>query len=647
LVLTQGVLSAATLFSDNFDDGNATGWTVQYGTWSVVQDSGSYVYYQSSLNEGRTSAGSQSWTNVSVEARVKVDNFNGSNRAYVCGRYKDGNNYYAASLMSNTIEIRKKVSGSSSTLVSKSYTIATGTWYTVKLVLNGSSITMYINGTQQLTATDSSLTSGAVGLVPYKVVAKYDDVVVSDLTGSSTPTPTIRTNNTPTPTQSATPTPTRRTTPTPTVRTNTPTPTRRVATTPTPTRSNTPTPTQVAVSGAIYVAPNGSVNNPGTIDSPTTLTSAITRVASGGTIYMRGGTYSFSSQLTIARGNNGSSGAQKNIFAYGSEKPVLDFSSQSYGDPSSVTNPRGLQIDGSYWHVKGLEVKGSADNGIFISGNGNTIEMCNIHNNRDSGLQLGRYASTASRSEWPCNNLILNCDSHDNADPDNYEDADGFACKLTTGSGNVFRGCVSYYNCDDGWDLYSKTETGAIDPVTIENCVAYNNGKTSAGLGASGSDGNGFKLGGDKISVNHIARYCIAFNNKKHGFTHNSNPGSITITNCTSWHNSTLNGSQSTSDYNYEFSEGNHMYTNNLSYAGGGSDHLGTGTDVSGSNVWWINGKSSSAKGLVCDSSDFVSLTVTISRNSDGSLNLGNFLKLASGSDLIGAGTNGANIGAR
>jgi hypothetical protein len=203
-------------------------------------------------------------------------------------------------------------------------------------------------------------------------------------------------------------------TPTPT-QGNTPTPTR--AATPTPTRAATPTPTQGTVTGAIYVAPNGSASNPGTIDSPTTLTAAITKIAAGGTIYMRAGTYSFSSQITIARGNNGSSGALKKIFAYNSEKPVLDFSSQSYGDPSSVTNPRGLQIDGNYWHVKGLEVKGSADNGIYIGGNGNTIEMCNIHNNRDSGLQLGRYSSTAARNEWPSNNLILNCDSHENATP--------------------------------------------------------------------------------------------------------------------------------------------------------------------------------------------------------------------------------------
>jgi hypothetical protein len=461
------------------------------------------------------------------------------------------------------------------------------------------------------------------------------------------PTPTRTTG--PTAVRTATPirtaTPVRTATPT---STRTPTPTAIRTVTPTPVRTATAVPTGSPIIGAIYVAPSGSDSNQGTIDSPMTLTAAIIRVVAGGTIYMRAGTYSYSTQITIARSNGGSSGAMKNILAYGSEKPVLDFSSQAYGDPSSVTNPRGLQIDGSYWHIKGLEVKGSADNGIYISGNGNIIELCNIHNNRDSGIQLGRYSSSATRSEWPSNNLILNCDSHDNADPDNYEDADGFACKLTTGTGNVFRGCVSYYNCDDGWDLFTKTETGAIDPVTIENCIAYSNGRTSTGASSSNSDGNGFKLGGDKIAVNHIVKFSIAFNNKKHGFTHNSNPGAITITNCTSWHNSTTDSGQTTSDYNFEFSEGNHLYTNNLSYAGGGSDHLGTGTDVSGSNVWWINSKSSSSKGLICDNADFVSLTPSISRNSDGSLNLGNFLKLATGSDLIGAGTpGGTNIGAR
>ncbi len=116
-----------TLLSSNFDDGTSTGWTSTSGTWSVVQDAGNYVYSQSSTSEGRTSAGNQAWTDYSVQANVKVDNFNGSNRAYVAGRYLDGNNFYAASLYNSSggkLEIRKKVSGSTTTLVSKSnYTL--------------------------------------------------------------------------------------------------------------------------------------------------------------------------------------------------------------------------------------------------------------------------------------------------------------------------------------------------------------------------------------------------------------------------------------------------------------------------------------------------------------------------------------------
>lgn len=61
--------------------------------------------------EGRTSAGDSAWSDYTVEADVKVVDFNGSNRTYVAGRYIDGNNFYAASLYNNNdgmLEIRKR-----------------------------------------------------------------------------------------------------------------------------------------------------------------------------------------------------------------------------------------------------------------------------------------------------------------------------------------------------------------------------------------------------------------------------------------------------------------------------------------------------------------------------------------------------------
>ena len=61
----------------------------------------------------------------------------------------------------------------------------------------------------------------------------------------------------------------------------------------------------------------------------------------------------------------------------------------------------------------------------------------------------------SQKNEWPAYNTILNCTSYYNCDSA-QNDADGFAAKLSVGEGNVFDGCVSYNNADDGYDLYAK-----------------------------------------------------------------------------------------------------------------------------------------------------------------------------------------------
>ena len=117
--------------------------------------------------------------------------------------------------------------------------------------------------------------------------------------------------------------------------------------------------------------------------------------------------------------------------------------------------------------------------------------------NRDTrAAARRRIASSTPRDQWPSNNLILSAESHDNADSDG-EDADGFAAKLTVGTGNVFRYAVSHNNIDDGWDLYTKTDTGPIGPVTIEDSLSYNNGTLSDGTQNGNGDRNGYKLGGE------------------------------------------------------------------------------------------------------------------------------------------------------
>jgi len=756
ILIGYGISAQTQLFSDDFQDGNDNGWTKSSGTWAVVTD-GSLAYRQSGTSaDSNARTGSSSWTNISVQARVKPIAFNGADRYVgVMTRVVNSNHYYFFALQNgNRLLIGKRAGSSPITLATKSFTFSTGTFVTLRLDANGSTLTGFVNGTQQLTASDSEFTAGIIGGATFFASASFDDFLVTSIGGGGG-APPAPTNLVATPgnaqvslswnassgatsynvkrsTTSGGPYTTIATGVTATNFTNTqltngttffyvvsavnaagesgnsnqasatplgtppPAPTgltatagnaqvsltwnassgassynvkrsttsggpfTTIATGVTSTsftntgltngttfffvvsavnsagesgNSNQASATpQAGSAGDIFVAPNGTDSNPGSMSAPTTLTAAITRVQPGQTIQMRGGTYNFSATITIARGNNGTASQQKNISAFGSERPILDFSAQSFSSSN-----RGLQLNGFFWHLRGLEITGAGDNGLFIGGNNNTIERCSTHHNRDSGLQLGRHSSSAPQSEWPANNLILNCDSFDNFDPDNGEDADGFACKLTTGPGNVFRGCIAHHNVDDGWDLFTKTDTGPISPVTIENCISFSNGATSSGGSTTNSDGNGFKLGGDGIAVNHTIRRSIAFGNKKHGITFNSNPGSITVSNNTSFDNG---------EENIKFDTGTHVFTNNLSFQGTNSDHT-TGTDVSSTNCWWKNGVSVNAKGLVVSAADFVSLTPSVTRNADGSINLGNFLRLASGSDLINAGTpSGTDIGA-
>lgn len=547
---------SGTLFSDTFEDGVADGWTSSGGSWSVVTD-GTKVYQQTSTSgNARALAGSASWTDQAVEARVKPIAFaGGSEFVAVLARVQSATSYYYVTLRNaNKIEIKKLVSGSSTLLATADFTVNTGTWYTLRLEAQGTTLRALVNGTPYLSVSDSQFAAGKAGLATYNGSAAFDNVLVSG--SGSTPTTTP-----------VTPTPVTVTPVTPTA-TKTPTPTTPTPVTPTPV---TPTPVP---GSAIYVAPGGSDSAAGTISQPTTLQAAITRVQPGGIIYVRGGTYNYSTQVRIERGNDGSASARKQIFAYPGETPVLNFAGQAT-DPAN----RGLTVNGFYWHIKGLIVERAGDNGIFIGGNNNIIERCITRYNRDTGLQLGRYASSAPHAEWPANNLILSCESYDNSDPTG-ENADGFASKLTTGPGNIFRYCVAHNNSDDGWDLYTKSDTGPIDPVTIEDSIAYNNGTLSDGTSNANGDRNGYKLGGESIAVNHIVRRNLAYKNGKHGFTWNSNPGSLQVSN---------NISVDSAQRNFTFEGGSSVFRNNLSCR---SSTSGTNDKVVGdadsSNSWWM-----------------------------------------------------------
>jgi hypothetical protein len=98
-------------------------------------------------------------------------------------------------------------------------------------------------------------------------------------------------------------------------------------------------------------------------------------------------------------------------------------------------------------------------------------------------------------------------------------------------------------------------------------------------------DRNGYKLGGSDIAVAHVVRRSIAYRNGHHGFTYNSNPGSMTIAG---------NLSIDNGERNFSFDEGTSTFTSNTScrFAGGGSNDKTVGYTGS-TNQFWTGGNGS------------------------------------------------------
>ena len=421
---------------------------------------------------------------------------------------------------------------------------------------------------------------------------------------------------------------------------------------------------QVALgANTYYVATSTSGTPTGSIDHPfTSFSTAISTAAAGDTIYVRGGAYSLSSAISISSSKNGTAANQYKLFAYPGESPILDFRDEPY----SATNNgmKGISLNGSYWHIKGLTIQYAADNGMAIGGSNNIVEQMVSRQNQDSGFQI-------SGSNRPANNLLLNCDSYGNYDfGAGGENADGFAIKFRElGPGNVVSGARAYDNSDDGFDFW-QAENG----ITVTNSWSFHNGVVSVFNNPAGymGDGNGIKLGHD--SGTHALRNMLVWGNPANGVDINGNatqlegdpplviPHGVTVYNVTA----AMNGSK-----NFQFDENPttaspptaHVLRNNVSFSGSVTISSGNTADHD-----TFAGPGGAPAGLGATAADFLSTTVPVTtyssfhpagtggdrsgtttpvyatglavgpRLADGSLPLIDFLRLAPGSHLIDAG---------
>lgn len=352
--------------------------------------------------------------------------------------------------------------------------------------------------------------------------------------------------------------------------------------------------------------------------------------AGGGKVYVSGTKIDCTAQLTL---NTSSANVQIiGVKNSNGTYPKLDFTSfrSSYIGKSTSDSQVGVRITGSKYTIENLIIEKAPDNGIQIKGtkaSNNTVSNCIVRYNNDAGLQITGGASN-NKIQYVCS--YRNCDVYTLGG-----NADGFAPKLATGSGNTFYCCYAWDNSDDGWDSYDKTD-GLSPDLSYEECATWNNGNpdvftgkydfnngkaldtnlllvelimakdssfasnyskgsfslptssfvaTSDGTlslsnwtgGNYGGNPNGFKFGSVNTTSSCVrtVKNCLSFNHTKKGFDNNNSSCTAYFTNTVAFDNG----------YNYAIQPFTlKSFTGVVSFSGSSSDKLPSGYSISSSS---------------------------------------------------------------
>lgn len=206
-----------------------------------------------------------------------------------------------------------------------------------------------------------------------------------------------------------------------------------------------------ALAATIYVSPTGVDTAAGSLTAPLkSIQSAVNKAVAGDTIYLRGGTYSPSTNIQITK--SGTAAQPYTLSAYGTEVPIVDGealpSTPAPVGGSIASKDRGLfHIQGAnYWNIIGITLINGPYGVYMDSSSNNLFERVVTHDNYETGFQMQGASA---------NNKIYYLDSYRNRDPrKNGESADGFGCKEGSGEGNILKGARLWENVDDGLDLW-------------------------------------------------------------------------------------------------------------------------------------------------------------------------------------------------
>jgi hypothetical protein len=441
-----------------------------------------------------------------------------------------------------------------------------------------------------------------------------------------------------------------------------------------------------AKSTTYYVSPytgNNADAGTDTVNAWATWQKAFTTADAGDTVYFRGGVWYSSGTATFPRidphgyvstavGHTGTAANPICFFNYPGETPILDCNGQ-YGAGSIITGIGLAQTQ--YLHFKGLTIRNvpQRDNahlaqGISIDFAANlTFENMTIYNISGRGIGgaviVGNYSAYITPDIILCDTTqFINCDFYNlcdsfSANPGNA--ADGIKITMNGRTSAIYpnaywylKGCRFWNFSDDGTDI------GGHGQVVHDSCWSSSTQKYAE----FAIEGNGFKSGGvffyllpadSLLSTNwRIFRNCLADSCAGAGF-YDLDYAPYYRTNGLYYNNTSYNNSIGfMANQNATYRPRTTIYKNNIAY----NNHTyneevaiyNPSIYTESNNTWDATQEAAHWPGwtyatdVTVTAADFISLTgsqIWGARQADGSLPEITFLRLASTSDLIDAGT--------
>ncbi len=180
------ILQSKTLLADNFPTSKSKvtcdfndqktgsisdGWTNVFGKWEVKKDGENKVLAQLAKSKGRdfniAVLDANSLKNVEMSVDIRAISGKEDQGGGLVWRYIDKNNYYIARFnpLEDNFRLYKVVNGKRIEMKSANVSVAEGVWFNVKVVMNGSKISCFLDGKEFLAKSDDTFSkAGKTGL---------------------------------------------------------------------------------------------------------------------------------------------------------------------------------------------------------------------------------------------------------------------------------------------------------------------------------------------------------------------------------------------------------------------------------------------------------------------------------------------------